>query len=123
MEASRQPGSDIRSFKTGNLSVVKVKALEHPLRRQILRALHRAVRETSADELCRSGYLQSDLPRTTYHLTVLCDAELIEVADQAQRRGALVSSYRSMVSKDAEISRALREAEPADLVNQRGSRN
>jgi DNA-binding transcriptional ArsR family regulator len=68
-----------------------LKAVGHPLRRQILAIL--ASGEASAKEL--SDQMELALPNVSYHVAVLRDLGLLELTRETPKRGATERHYRA----------------------------
>lgn len=68
-----------------------LKAVGHPLRRQILMIL--AVREASAKELAQE--LNIALPNVSYHVAILRDLGLLDLVRETPKRGATERHYRA----------------------------
>lgn len=75
-----------------------VKALAHPLRRRILRALHDAEEARSPRELALA--LDAVLSSVSYHVRVLRDANALVLTDVIPVRGSRESFYASAVEGD-----------------------
>jgi len=69
------------------------KALSHPMRARILRILNERV--ASPNEIAET--IDERLPNVSYHVRALLDLGCIELADTAQRRGAIEHYYRAVV--------------------------
>jgi DNA-binding transcriptional ArsR family regulator len=85
-----------------------LKAVGHPLRRQILAIL--ASGEASAKEL--SDQLGLALPNVSYHVAVLRDLGLLELMRETPKRGATERHYRASPKAPAAVWEVL--ASPAD---------
>jgi len=68
-----------------------IRAVAHPLRRQILTILDRET--ASSKELAKR--LGESLGSVSYHVAVLRELGLLEVVQQQRRRGAIETHYRS----------------------------
>jgi len=75
-----------------------VKALGHPLRRRILRAIHDAGEARSSREL--SITLDAILSSVSYHVRVLRDAGALVLTDSRPVRGSMEKFYASAVEDD-----------------------
>ncbi len=69
-----------------------IAALNHPLRRHILRIL-RETKLASATEIARQKELR--LGNVAYHVKVLADLEVLELVHRRQVRGAFEKFYRA----------------------------
>lgn len=72
----------------------KLKVLAHPIRLKILKQAQ--LGEVSAKEAARE--LDEPIGKVSYHVRVLADAGLLELARQTPRRGAIETHYRATVS-------------------------
>jgi DNA-binding transcriptional ArsR family regulator len=75
-----------------------MRGLSSPVRRAILRKLHRAGEARSSSELSKE--LSRPFNSTNYHVKILRDCELIGLTDTRRKRGATESFYASRVLRD-----------------------
>jgi hypothetical protein len=88
-------------------------ALDHPVRRELLRALHRSERPRSIGEMAVA------LPpfgsrRLNYHLQVLCRAETVVLERNCAAPGGAHAHYASGVCNDGRVLSVLRATERWD---------
>jgi len=100
-----------------------VKALNHPLRVEILRAIE----ENRASPVELSRRLEAPLGVVSYHVRVLADLGLIKLVKRTPRRGAVEHHYeaKAPVLLDDSVWKALpkaaRRARNAPLLEQAGT--
>lgn len=97
-----------------------LKALLHPYRRQLLRALEQ-VRMLSPAEVANSGLLPCGLTTAAYHLTVLADAGLVrqEPPDPSDRTFRFCSAEAEPAGPLAEYLRQTLEEDEEHIAEQR----
>jgi DNA-binding transcriptional ArsR family regulator len=78
-----------------------ISALNHELRRRILRVLHERGESRSPIQLSRQ--LEKPLSNISYHVRVLERLGALAETDQEQVRGALERFYASAVAGDPEV--------------------
>lgn len=76
-----------------------ISALNHPMRREILRAL-RERESASAVQVSRS--LEADLSEVAYHFKVLAKLKTVKLVGRRRVRGANESFYRSNLNNQTE---------------------
>lgn len=89
-----------------------IAALNHRLRREILRILHAAGEPQSPSRI--AAQLQEDLSGISYHVKVLVGLNVIELVEKRQVGGTFEHVYASKVADDriaAELLAATREAD------------
>ena len=84
----------------------------HPLRRQILRELHKAGQALSPREL--SLPLNYPLSNISYHVRVLRDAHALALTDAVPVRGSMEHFYASTVEDDHWVRSVLEADERQD---------
>lgn len=88
------------------LSPALLHALNHPVRRQILRLLHRGGRKgLSPSDMTTLATLS--LPNVSYHSRCLCEQEIVRLAHCQQVRGATERFYVSNVSTNKLVATIL----------------
>lgn len=105
-----------RSKRRGkNVSVdwdARLKALNHPSRRVVLRWLHT---KGAADSPSRVGErFEVPLSRLSYHFTCLRLGDLIALESEKARRGAMEHLYASQVADDPIVLSLLEETRAGD---------
>jgi DNA-binding transcriptional ArsR family regulator len=93
-----------------------ISAINHPLRRQILRQIHSANEPQSPCLLVHELDLEKMLSQISYHVTVLSRYGVISLAGQRQVRGALEHFYASEVSDVAWLRGLLSRTREADAA-------
>jgi DNA-binding transcriptional ArsR family regulator len=96
-------------------------ALHHPVRRQVLRALHEEGAALSPSELSRKS-ISIGLPCLSFHARVLCVLKVTECASTRQVRGSTEHFYASTVARNELVAAILRETEADDALLQRARR-
>jgi predicted ArsR family transcriptional regulator len=89
-------------------------ALQHPYRRQILRALQKDAVKLSPSQLTESGQVPCSLPCAAYHMQVLAESGLVESEESAPVRGRTKRHFSSLVDEGSPISAVLRDTEQSD---------
>jgi DNA-binding transcriptional ArsR family regulator len=89
-------------------------ALEHPYRRQILRALDRDVLQLSPSELAEAGLIPCSTSCVSYHLRTLYDAGLIQKDRSESIRGTTTDYFSSSIGAQAGVLDVLRSTERSD---------
>jgi DNA-binding transcriptional ArsR family regulator len=87
-----------------------IAALNHPIRRRILRVMDRTT-TASASELAET--LDKPLSRTSYHVNVLARLEVLELTGTKKVRGATERFFRSTLNGRPAWARAALEASRA----------
>lgn len=95
--------------------------LQHPVRRQILRALHEEGAARSPSELSRSA-ISTGLSQLSFHARVLCATNVIECTSTRQVRGSIEHFYASVVSQNKLVAAILLETEADDALIRRTRR-
>lgn len=93
-----------------------ISALNHPLRRQILRQIHSVGEPQSPCQLVHEFDLENMLSQISYHVTVLSRYHVISLAAQKQVRGALEHFYASEVSDVTWLRGLLNRTREADAA-------
>lgn len=95
-----------------------IRGLNHPLRRQALRLLHRTKQPLSPvqieAELKLGKKPKEQLSQVSYHITTLVGYGLISKVGEQQARGAMEHFYRSNVSRVAMVRQLLESTREAD---------
>ena len=78
-----------------------ISAIDHPLRRQILRLMHSSNDPLSPTQIEGKVALGNKLSNVSYHVTVLARYHVIALVGRRQVRGALEHFYESQVSEVA----------------------
>jgi DNA-binding transcriptional ArsR family regulator len=89
-----------------------VRALGHPLRRRILRALHAAGDARSPRQLGEAFGLP--VARLTYHFAVLSEADAVALASRRRVGGSVEHLYVSQLAEDASAVNLLASTEEED---------
>ncbi len=89
-------------------------ALNHPLRRQILRTLGQSEKPRSAAEIVATGLPQAALAQVSYHAMVLESCDVIRVSEVVQDGGRSARRYTSNVVNDLQVVTVLGATEPLD---------
>ncbi len=89
-------------------------ALDHPLRREILRALNRSDRPLGAAELVTESLAVGNVTQLNYHAAVLERCDLVRVIDSDIAGETLGRQYASTVSEDVQIITILGAMEALD---------
>jgi DNA-binding transcriptional ArsR family regulator len=88
-------------------------ALHHPVRRQVLRALHEETSPLSASAMSRSR-ISVGLPRLSFHARVLCEMGVIECVATRDTRGSTERLYASLVAENELVGTILRNTAADD---------
>jgi DNA-binding transcriptional ArsR family regulator len=75
-----------------------LRGLNHPRRRRILRALHKAGEARSASEIAKA--IRVELKQVTHHFKVLKECGVIALTDSRPVRGSVERFYASTVTGD-----------------------
>lgn len=89
-------------------------ALNHPLRREVLRALHRSEGPRSASELVDVCQPATSVTALNYHAAVLERCDLVRVIENDVAGEGFNRRYASTVSEDVQIIAILGATEPLD---------
>jgi DNA-binding transcriptional ArsR family regulator len=90
-------------------------ALNHQLRRRILRVLHAGDEPRSPVQLAKE--LEEPLSTVSYHVTVLIGFCALEPAGERQVRGTVEHFYASTVAAEANLTAMLEATAEADTVS------
>ncbi len=101
-----------RRRKNGKRQVKLIRALDHELRRQILRQLDESEEPQSPVKISKG--LGKHLTNVSYHTSVLCQLGAVAEVAQGQVRGALEHFYVSTVEDNPPIQALLEETREAD---------
>jgi hypothetical protein len=93
-----------------------ISAINHPLRRQLLRFIHSANEPQSPCQLAHKLDLENMLSQVSYHVTVLARYRVISLSAQRPVRGALEHFYASEVSDVAWLRGLLDRTREADAA-------
>jgi len=91
-------------------------ALNHPLRREIMRSLHQSEGTRSAAEIVSTKLPRTGVTLVNYHAGVLANCKLIDLATTEAAGDGLVRRYASTVSDDVQIIAVLGATEPLDHI-------
>jgi DNA-binding transcriptional ArsR family regulator len=89
-----------------------IRALNHEVRRNMLRILHARKEPCSPVMLSRS--LGISVSKASYHVAILADDGTLEIVDRKQVRGAIEHFYVSLVSDDPTVLTLLEETRKED---------
>ncbi len=92
-------------------------ALNHPLRREVLRALNRSARPCGAGELVSACLPTTSVTLLNYHAAVLERCDLVRVIDNEVAGEGFSRSYASNVSEDVQIIAILSATEAQDRLD------
>jgi DNA-binding transcriptional ArsR family regulator len=95
-----------------------IAALNHRLRRQILRILHAAGEPRSPSRI--AAQLQEDLSGISYHVKVLVGLDVIGLVEKRQAGGTFEHVYTSKVADDRIATELLAATREADEVRPAG---
>jgi DNA-binding transcriptional ArsR family regulator len=96
----------------GKRRAALIRAINHPLRRRMLRLLLDLRQRLSPVEMARAlGLTVSD---TSYHARVLCNLGAVAPAGERQVRGALQRFYEAAIEDDPPIETLLEETREFD---------
>lgn len=90
----------------------RIRAIDAPQRRRILRALHNAGEARSPNELSKAG--GTSLGRVNYHIKVLTECGAVALTDAQSRREAVEHFYASTVTDDKLIGKLLEDTRVGD---------
>lgn len=114
MSETGHGGQRLPADLVANIPADARKALEHPYRRQILRALHREAVKLSPSELTESGLVPCSLSCATYHLLVLAGSGLAEGVESEPVGGRVTRRFSSLVDDGSPVLTVLRDTELSD---------
>jgi DNA-binding transcriptional ArsR family regulator len=89
-------------------------ALNHPLRREILRSLNQSEGPRSAGEIATGSLPKTGVTLINYHATVLETCEVVRVAETESNGESHARRYASNVAGDPQIAAILGATEPLD---------
>jgi DNA-binding transcriptional ArsR family regulator len=89
-------------------------ALNHPLRRDILRALNQSDGPRSAGEIATESLPKTAVTLINYHASVLETCDIVRIAEDEPSGRSLSRRYASNVANDAQIVAILGATEPLD---------
>lgn len=92
-------------------------ALNHPLRREILRALNQSEAPRSAGELVTASLPKTGVTLINYHAGVLENCEVVRVAESEPNGEGITRRYASNVANDPQIAAILDATEPLDNLD------
>lgn len=98
-----------------------IKAIDHPLRRRILRLLGDHEEPLSPAQMAEE--LDFSLSMTAYHIRILHELRAIERTGRRQVRGALQRFYKSRVKDDPPIATLLEETREVDDAGSAAGKN
>lgn len=99
--SGKRKGAGRRKRPTGDWAADQITALDHKLRRCILRSLHESDEPSSPARLAKT--LEAPLSNVSYHVTVLRGFGTVEKSDEQQVRGTIEHFYVSLVADDPKI--------------------
>lgn len=108
-EPMRSPS---RSTGGAGLTPELMKALNHPLRRRILRRLHNLDESQSPAQLRRQ--FDIDIGHVSYHMKVLKDFGFVTLTRTRPSRGALEHFYASAISDNSSVALVLKATKAED---------
>ncbi|MBK5220756.1 MAG: hypothetical protein JJE35_13420 [Thermoleophilia bacterium] len=89
-------------------------ALNHPLRREIVRALNQSEAARSAGELATESLPKTAVTLINYHAGVLATCEVLRVAESEPNGESITRRYASNVANDPQIAAILGATKPLD---------
>lgn len=92
-------------------------ALNHPLRREILRALNESDEPLSAAELVAASLPKTSVTLVNYHASVLETCDLVRIAENELAGESPVRRYASTVTEDVQILAVLGATEALDRLD------
>lgn len=101
-----------RDKPDGVLRADMIKAIDHPLRRQILRLFAERDEPLSAVQVAEG--LDISLSKTAHHVRLLARLRALVLARKKQVRGAVQRFYRSAIEDDPPVETLLDETREAD---------
>lgn len=107
---------EIPEFLAENLPPEVRKALQHPCRRHILRALLGGRQRKSSSELTRLHYVSRSLAETNYHVSRLYDSGLVGQAASEVMEGSVKRYFWSLIDKDKAVLAVLKGMERRDQL-------
>ena len=117
-EASGAPGGKPRKRLPVELAELltrpKEHALNHPLRREILRSLHRAKKPQTGTEMVAAVLPETSVSSINYHAAVLEGSDLVRVLDDQVPGEPFNRRYASSATEDVQILAILAATEVAD---------
>lgn len=120
-KGKRKPGGGARKRRRpprkpggsgGEREANLIKALNHPLRRRILRLLHETGERSSPARMREK--LGGELSCVSYHVTVLVRFGALKGAGEEQVRGAIEHFYTSEVADNPAVEALLEATEESD---------
>lgn len=105
-------GERSRGAKSQRMSPMLIQALNHPIRREALRLLHRSAGPRSAVQL--SPFIRTVKTNVSYHLRVLADFDAVKQVDERHVRGVPEKFFASEVSDHRQILAILADTEAND---------
>jgi hypothetical protein len=121
----KKPGPEKKAKQAGDARAKEAKpyaeedlisAINHPLRRQILRQIHSVDEPQSPCQFVHEFDLENMLSQISYHVTVLARYRVISLSAQRQVRGALEHLYASEVSDVTWLRGLLNRTREADAA-------
>ncbi len=97
-----------------NLPPEARQALDHPVRRDILRALNDSPTPRSSTEIAAAAGPKASLNVIHYHALVLTEHGSIKVAGTQSSRGAVTRLYASNVADDQQVTSVLKVSRQLD---------
>jgi hypothetical protein len=92
-------------------------ALNHPLRREVLRALNRSDLPRSAAELVASSLPSTSVTLLNYHAAVLERCDLVRVTEDEVAGAGFSRRYASNVAEDVQIIAILSATDALDRLD------
>lgn len=92
-------------------------ALNHPLRREILRALNHSEGPRSAGEIASQSLPKTAVTLINYHAAVLETCEIVRVTEDEPNGASFARRYASNVANDPQIAAILGATESLDNLD------
>lgn len=96
------------------LSAEFEKALNHSLRRRILRVLHGSPVDLSPTEIAKTHLANESVSRVSYHVQVLLRCQTVRQTETKSVRGATQHFYVSTVADNPQVTATLAATETMD---------
>jgi DNA-binding transcriptional ArsR family regulator len=111
-ERSRSVADSKKGRKRGPCKCDLVAAINHKVRRRMLRLLNEA--EDPLSPTMITDLLEMQLSNVSYHMNVLRKCDAVAVVEEKQVRGAVEHFYVSKVADNAAVEAMLEETEADD---------
>jgi DNA-binding transcriptional ArsR family regulator len=96
--AAKKPGDDCWGEMDGESAVKLIHALNHEVRRRVLRAL--AAHDEALSPAVMAKRLDIPLSTVSYHVTILKRCNAVEGAGEKQIRGAVEHFYKTLLEEN-----------------------